>query len=114
MSMVAIDGLGRLVPRIADPAMDLHRAVGGLADEAVRPIAAHADLVRQRPLDLLMLHIVHVPRGLADQQAQHLGLRRQLDERSEERRVGKECGSTCRSRWSQYHYTKTTILPYNT
>src|SRR3546814_12586046 len=27
-----------------------------------------------------------------------LGLRR-----SEERRVGKECVSTCRSRWSQYH-----------
>src|SRR3546814_15477732 len=24
--------------------------------------------------------------------------------RSEERRVGKECGSPCRSRWSQYHY----------
>src|SRR3546814_20456580 len=24
--------------------------------------------------------------------------------RSEERRVGKECVSTCRSRWSQYHY----------
>src|SRR3546814_18232051 len=23
-------------------------------------------------------------------------------DRSEERRVGKECGSTCRSRWSQY------------
>src|SRR3546814_12300736 len=32
--------------------------------------------------------------------------------RSEERRVGKECGSTCRSRWSPYHSkqkkTKTT------
>src|SRR3546814_18819650 len=27
--------------------------------------------------------------------------------RSEERRVGKECGSTCRSRWSPYHYKKT-------
>src|SRR3546814_10958814 len=27
--------------------------------------------------------------------------------RSEERRVGKECVSTCRSRWSPYHYTKT-------
>src|SRR3546814_19363573 len=26
--------------------------------------------------------------------------------RSEERRVGKECVSTCRSRWSPYHYTK--------
>src|SRR3546814_2892992 len=30
--------------------------------------------------------------GLADKQA-----------RSEERRVGKECVSTCRSRWSPYH-----------
>src|SRR3546814_15638182 len=26
-----------------------------------------------------------------------------LSHRSEERRVGKECVSTCRSRWSQYH-----------
>src|SRR3546814_2668425 len=26
--------------------------------------------------------------------------------RSEERRVGKECVSTCRSRWSPYHYTQ--------
>jgi hypothetical protein len=25
------------------------------------------------------------------------------DARSEERRVGKECVSTCRSRWSPYH-----------
>src|SRR3546814_15285258 len=28
--------------------------------------------------------------------------------RSEERRVGKECGSTCRSRWSPYHYKNKT------
>src|SRR3546814_19995220 len=27
-----------------------------------------------------------------------------LDVRSEERRVGNECVSTCSSRWSQYHY----------
>jgi signal transduction histidine kinase len=26
-----------------------------------------------------------------------------IEERSEERRVGKECSSTCRSRWSPYH-----------
>src|SRR3546814_11187364 len=26
--------------------------------------------------------------------------------RSEERRVGKECVSKCRSRWSRYHYKK--------
>src|SRR3546814_15558838 len=27
----------------------------------------------------------------------------QIETRSEERRVGKECVSTCRSRWSPYH-----------
>src|SRR3546814_14488235 len=33
--------------------------------------------------------------------------------RSEERRVGKECVCTCRSRWSPYHYKKkTTELIY--
>ena len=30
-------------------------------------------------------------------------LRRMVPVRSEERRVGKECVSTCRSRWSPYH-----------
>src|SRR3546814_14165270 len=30
-----------------------------------------------------------------------------IRKRSEERRVGKECVSTCRSRWSPYHYKKT-------
>src|SRR3546814_14162173 len=29
-----------------------------------------------------------------------------LDSRSEERRVGKACVSTCRSRWSPYHEKK--------
>src|SRR3546814_15850809 len=28
------------------------------------------------------------------------------DQRSEERRVGKECVRTCRSRWSPFHYKK--------
>src|SRR3546814_3100906 len=31
--------------------------------------------------------------------------------RSEERRVGKECVSTCRSRWSPYHYKKKQTPP---
>src|SRR3546814_19897842 len=34
--------------------------------------------------------------------------RRLRTARSEERRVGKECVSTCRSRWSPYHYKKKT------
>src|SRR3546814_10937824 len=34
---------------------------------------------------------------------------RRAEERSEERRVGKECVSTCRSRWSPYHEKKKSI-----
>src|SRR3546814_15253131 len=34
--------------------------------------------------------------------------------RSEERRVGKECASTCRARWPRYHYKKKSpLLTYN-
>src|SRR3546814_17529507 len=33
--------------------------------------------------------------------------------RSEERRVGKECVDTCRSRWSPYHYKKNTPIHQN-
>src|SRR3546814_2916719 len=32
-----------------------------------------------------------------------VGSRELVEPRSEERRVGKECVSTCRSRWSPYH-----------
>src|SRR3546814_11905628 len=34
--------------------------------------------------------------------------------RSEERREGKECVSTCRSRWSPYHYKKKIDTPRHT
>src|SRR3546814_12315536 len=36
----------------------------------------------------------------------HLVLEADEGARSEERRVGKECVSTCRSRWVRYHYKK--------
>src|SRR3546814_13850000 len=35
------------------------------------------------------------------------------DSRSEERRVGKECVSTCSSRWSPAHYANNTHKQYN-
>src|SRR3546814_14982651 len=35
-----------------------------------------------------------------------LRMRLYRTDRSEERRVGKECVSTCSSRWSTYHYKK--------
>src|SRR3546814_11414480 len=34
--------------------------------------------------------------------------------RSEQRRVGKECVSTCRSRWSPYHYKKQSTVTHST
>src|SRR3546814_7304881 len=38
-----------------------------------------------------------------DDRALALDIHDLLSRRSEERRVGKECVSTCRSRWSPYH-----------
>src|SRR3546814_18622886 len=45
------------------------------------------------------------PRHVEDVGEQRLILGRHLI-RSEERSVGKGCGSTCRTRWSTYHYKK--------
>src|SRR3546814_7892671 len=44
-------------------------------------------------------HPVGIPAAVPDAE----GARRGAEKRSEERRVGKECVSTCRSRWSPYH-----------
>src|SRR3546814_11577055 len=46
----------------------------------------------------------------ARRQARGRRLRHPGRMRSEERRVGKECVSTCRSRWSPYHSKKATNL----
>src|SRR3546814_2550573 len=63
---------------------------------------------RQRlPLGRQAGQSVHAALGLATLQREGPDLARGLvkdaDARSEERRVGKECVSTCRSRWSPYH-----------
>src|SRR5213078_4589952 len=65
-----------------------------LADALARDRKARPDLLER------------VVRALPDAEAQpqHLLLpRRERGERSEERRVGKECELKCRSRWSPYH-----------
>src|SRR3546814_19752674 len=49
---------------------------------------------------------VHDPRAQMEFEPEQSGLgagHRIGAQRSEERRVGKECVSTCRSRWSPYH-----------
>src|SRR3546814_11133302 len=57
------------------------------AGEKVQDAFARFDLLERR---------VDLAEGRAD--AMSLGT-----QRSDERRVGKECGSRCRSRWSPYH-----------
>src|SRR3546814_2300324 len=73
------------------------------------PICLH-DPVYRRHLDIipyreLCRHLVDLPisRREAWRGGRHYWNRAELCGRSEERRVGKECVSTCRSRWSPYH-----------
>src|SRR3546814_20443638 len=66
---------------------------------------AHEERLRQFEARLVAVDEVAVVQRLQAEVVEHavaLGEQR-LAERSEERRVGKECVSTCRSRWSPYH-----------
>jgi hypothetical protein len=67
--------------------MHLHGAVGGFAAQAVGPKITHRHPVGERVLDLRLRELVHLPCGLADQQPEHLGLRRQFDQRPLDRLV---------------------------
>src|SRR3546814_10391247 len=74
--------------RISDWSSDVCSSdLGGLGDRVV-----DGDLLERRPD---AIHRGPARRGVVP-------CLREL-ERSEERRVGKECGSTCRSRWSPEH-----------
>src|SRR3546814_18092118 len=46
------------------------------------------------------VHPFTIPKLMINAAASHISME---NGRSEERRVGKECVSTCRSRWSPYH-----------
>ena len=63
---------------------------------AVAITNVRAEAVRPHP------HAARLERGQPVQAAQKRGLAA-ARRRSEERRVGKECTATCRSRWSPYH-----------
>src|SRR3546814_11152403 len=93
-------GRPRAVGREVQGAHEKHRR---LADAPHRPF--HYGRIRLMPL----VELVRLPNG-----AEAELLRGRLESagvhavcfRSEERRVGKECVSTCRSRWSPYHSKK--------
>src|SRR3546814_21171131 len=81
------------------------------SDLRTRRLAALCGDLLQRRLALLQCH----DHGLLQFGQKRIGLRQHaqhgfgllIEQRSEERRVGEECVSTCRSRWSPYHYKKT-------
>src|SRR3546814_15859373 len=82
-------GLGEVAP-VVEPAQSLQAVVVGLPWQVIERVPQE----------------VHVA-ALVCGAGQHLADRRaQAGMRSEERRVGKECGSTCRSRWSPYAQKK--------
>src|SRR3546814_48397 len=89
----------------------LWSALGSLARAPVseRTLTGLAVLLQQQQLkQALGPYCVGGPYGqLLDAESEHLGdADVQAFERSEERRVGKECVSTCRSRWSTCHEKK--------
>ena len=65
-------------------------------------IDAHAHVERWAAPRYLAWGVTTV-RDLHSQTDSGIALRNDLNLRSEERRVGKECTATCRSRWSPYH-----------
>src|SRR3546814_16162375 len=70
----------------------LHRRANRGGDELVDRTAKDRDLLDQARSDGLQPDVGHQEYRFDA-----------VVERSEERRVGKECVSTCRSRWSPYH-----------
>ena len=65
-----------------------------------------ADVVREKGVGYVAYHrldISAVSDDLAKLVTRVAGFDEESDHRSEERRIGKECGYQCRSRWSPYH-----------
>src|SRR3546814_16761640 len=69
--------------------------------------AGEGGLVLRRCRSLRSERGVRRRRHDRDARPRHSARQDQRQWRSEERRVGKECVSTCRSRWSPYHKKKT-------
>src|SRR3546814_1530970 len=74
-------------------------AVDGYTDEGLVPIETITKLLTEKP-KIRGISLPGMPVGAPGMPGRKNA---PLIVRSEERRVGKECVSTCRSRWSPYH-----------
>ena len=89
----------------------------GLRGSTLEDLINHTnDLYREKKLALIQKIATPITPIEIDKSSRHLAfsiliaflfpqgtIRRAMKLRSEERRVGKECASKCRSRWSPYH-----------
>src|SRR3546814_7430523 len=87
--------------RISDWSSDVCSSDLHVLDALVDQVALHGDVILEIDLGLAARRAVE--RRLGDVEIALLDDLGHLPERSEERRVGKECVRTCRSRWSPYH-----------
>src|SRR3546814_18353783 len=84
---------------------DLFGAVGGGREKSAQPRARRAQALGDGALRYaFQFNAAATVQVVEDPGVGRLGKR--AAHRSEERRVGKECVSTCRSRWSPYPYKK--------
>src|SRR3546814_16257543 len=92
---------------LRDFGRDYHFAETGPSFHARRPIARLDRIMVSSDLIVADAGVHFSP--AARKASDHLPIWATLErKRSEERRVGKECVSTCRSRWSPYHSKKNT------
>src|SRR3546814_14470549 len=79
----------------------------GSEDEVMRSLEVSRPTLRQALRLLEQEQLVSVRRGVGGglfaRRPTEEGVTHTASVRSEERRVGKECVGTCRSRWSPYH-----------
>src|SRR3546814_11495919 len=75
----------------------------GLSDPDIQKVAAEIESLDLGNSVNLRHYINGLPAGARDSMHQFAATCYHLVGRSEERREGKECVSTCRSRWSPYH-----------
>src|SRR3546814_14293393 len=103
-SDVCSSDLGMARPVALEVADDRRADQVEVADR-IEHLVAHEFVAEAQALgveDLLAVHHDGVVQRAAAGEAHGAHLLDVLCERSEERRVGKECVSTCRSRWSPY------------
>src|SRR3546814_5860731 len=119
VTMGSKEGLARLATAITGPgdvvlapnlSYPIHTFGFIIAGATIRSVPTTPDENYWRALDRAMAFTVPRPSILVvnypsnpTAEAVDLAFYERLVARSEERRVGKECVSTCRSRWSPYH-----------